>query len=185
MARVAQTIAPWLPRLGWGAVRLLPIVLLGIGWELLASSGQVTPFQLPRLSAVFIRLWHDAQAGELAINTRRTLYRALVGFMIAAIGGILLGAAMARNVPVRWFFDPIVSVGFPMPKIAFLPIMVLWLGFYDVSKIAMIVLDAIFPVVTATVAGLRSVGRELIVLARNMGVSGGGLFWLAIHVWGP
>ena len=177
MARIAQATAPWLPRLAWGAVRLLPIVLLGIGWELLASSGQVTPFQLPRLSAVFVRIWDDAETGELAINTGLTLYRALVGFIIAAIGGILLGAAMARNVPVRWFFDPIVSVGFPMPKIAFLPIMVLWLGFYDVSKIAMIVLDAIFPVVTATVAGLNSVERELIWSARNMGAGDRELMW--------
>ena len=177
MARVAQATGPWLPRLAWGAMRLLPIVLLGVGWELLASSGQLTPFQLPRLSAVFVRIWDDAQTGELAINTGLTLYRALVGFMIAAIGGVLLGAAMARNVPVRWFFDPIVSVGFPMPKIAFLPIMVLWLGFYDVSKIAMIVLDAIFPVVTATVAGLNSVERELIWSARNMGASDRELMW--------
>ncbi len=177
MARVAQVAAPWLPRLAWGAVRLFPIVLLGIGWELLASSGQVTPFQLPRLSAVFVRIWDDAETGELAINTGLTLYRALAGFMIAAIGGVLLGAAMTRSVSVRWFFDPIVSVGFPMPKIAFLPIMVLWLGFFDVSKIAMIVLDAIFPVVTATVAGLSSVERELIWSARNMGARDRELMW--------
>ena len=177
MARVAQVTTPWLPRLAWGAVRLFPIVLLGIGWELLASSGQVTPFQLPRLSAVFVRIWDDAETGELAINTGLTLYRALVGFMISAIGGVLLGAAMTHSVSVRWFFDPIVSVGFPMPKIAFLPIMVLWLGFFDVSKIAMIVLDAIFPVVTATVAGLSSVERELIWSARNMGARDRELMW--------
>jgi ABC-type nitrate/sulfonate/bicarbonate transport system permease component len=56
-----------------------------------------------------------------------------------------------------------------MPKIAFLPIMILWLGFYDVSKISMIVFDAIFPVVTATIAGLAGVDRELVWSARNMG----------------
>jgi len=54
---------------------------------------------------------------------------------------------------------------------------VLWLGFFDVSKIAMIVLDAIFPVVTATVAGLSSVERELIWSARNMGASERELLW--------
>ena len=48
-----------------------------------------------------------------------------------------------------------------MPKIAFLPIVVLWLGFYDVSKIAMVVFDAIFPVVTATLVGIQGVEREL------------------------
>jgi len=64
-----------------------------------------------------------------------------------------------------------------MPKIAFLPIMILWLGLFDLSKIAMIVLDAIFPVVTATVAGLNSVERELIWSARNMGASERELMW--------
>jgi len=137
----------------------------------------VTPFMLPRLSAVVVRIYDDALTGELFLNVGLTLYRALVGFMIAGVGGVLLGAAMARSVSVRWFFDPIISVGFPMPKIAFLPIMILWLGLFDLSKIAMIVLDAIFPVVTATVAGLNSVERELIWSARNMGASERELMW--------
>src|SRR5207253_7942634 len=72
---------------------------------------------------------------------------------------------------------PIVSVGFPMPKIAFLPIIMLWLGLFDVSKIAMVVLDAIFPVVTATIAGIAGVERELIWSARNMGARERELIW--------
>jgi ABC-type nitrate/sulfonate/bicarbonate transport system permease component len=83
----------------------------------------------------------------------------------------VLGMAMSRSTGVNWFFDPVISVGFPMPKIAFLPVIILWLGFYDVSKITMVVLDAIFPVVTATIAGIRGVERELIWSARNMGAS--------------
>jgi len=84
---------------------------------------------------------------------------------------------MARNRIVRWFFDPIISVGFPMPKIAFLPIIILWLGVYDVSKISVVVVDAIFPVVTATLAGLAGVERELIWSGRNMGASERELMW--------
>ena len=82
---------------------------------------------------------------------------------------------MTRNRVLRWFFDPLVSVGFPMPKIAFLPIITLWLGFYDVSKISMVVFDAIFPVVTATIAGTLAVERELLWSARNLGASEGEL----------
>ena len=63
--------------------------------------------------------------------------------------------AMSRSGNGRWFFDPIISVGFPMPKIAFLPVVILWLGVYDVSKITMIVVDAIFPVITATIIAMR------------------------------
>jgi ABC-type nitrate/sulfonate/bicarbonate transport system permease component len=123
------------------------------------------------------RIFADAMSGELFINTGLTVYRAMVGFLISMVFGILIGAAMSRNVIASWFFDPIVSVGFPMPKIAFLPVVILWLGVYDVSKISMVVLDAIFPVVTATVIGIRGVERELIWSARNMGASERELLW--------
>src|SRR5262249_22978039 len=144
---------------------------LALAWEALARGGAVTPFMLPALSAVLERIWTDAVSGELLINTGLTLYRALTGFLIAASAGIVLGMAMSRNVAVRWPFDPVISIGFPMPKIAFLPVVILWLGVYDTSKIAMVVLDAIFPVVTATIVGIQGVERHLLWSARNMGAS--------------
>jgi ABC-type nitrate/sulfonate/bicarbonate transport system permease component len=164
-------------RIAWGAARALPIVGLAIGWELLARSGRVTPFMLPPLSDVLDRIGRDAVTGDLFINAGLTLYRALAGFMISAVGGVILGLAMVRSASVRWFFDPIVTVGFPMSKIAFLPIVIVWLGFFDASKIAIVVFDAIFPVVTATIAGVQSVDRELIWSARNMGARERDLIW--------
>jgi ABC-type nitrate/sulfonate/bicarbonate transport system permease component len=161
----------------WGTMRVVVVLGLLVAWEAFARSGLVTPFMLPPLSAVLERIGNDALSGELAINAGLTLYRALAGFLIAAAGGIVLGMAMSRSVGVNWLFDPIISVGFPMPKIAFLPVVILWLGFYDVSKISMVVLDAVFPVVTATVAGIKGVERELIWSARNMGANDRELLW--------
>jgi ABC-type nitrate/sulfonate/bicarbonate transport system permease component len=157
--------------------RAAPVLLLALAWDALAASGAVTPFQLPRLTAVLARIWTDAVAGDLALNTALTLYRALAGFGVAAVAGVVVGMAMSSNAAVRWLLDPIVSVGFPMPKIAFLPVMMLWLGVYDLSKIAMVVLDAIFPVVTATVAGIAGVDRHLLWSARNMGAGRRELLW--------
>jgi len=154
-----------------GATRVFSIALLLVAWEVLARSGTFTPFQLPALSAVLERIWSDAWSGDLAINTALTLYRALAAFLICAVGGVIIGMAMSRNVVANWFFDPIISVGFPMPKIAFLPVVILWLGVYDVSKITIIVIDAIFPVIAATVIAIQGVERELIWSARNMGAS--------------
>jgi ABC-type nitrate/sulfonate/bicarbonate transport system permease component len=156
---------------------MIPIVLLAAAWEAFARSGAVTPFMLPPLSDVIVRIGSDAAQGDLLLNTALTLYRALMGFLIAAIAGIALGFAMTKSALARWFADPIISVGFPMPKIAFLPIVVLWLGFFDVSKIAMVALDAIFPVATATLVALAGVERELIWSARNMGASERELMW--------
>ncbi|HEX7007082.1 MAG TPA: ABC transporter permease [Alphaproteobacteria bacterium] len=156
---------------GWTGVSWLVVLVLAAGWEALARSGAVTAFMLPPLSVVAQTILDDAESGDLFVNVGLTLYRALVGFGIAAMVGVVLGFAIARIGAVRWFFDPIISVGFPMPKIAFLPIVVLWFGFHDVSKIAMVVFDAIFPVLTATIAATRAVERELLWSARSMGAS--------------
>jgi ABC-type nitrate/sulfonate/bicarbonate transport system permease component len=156
------------------AWRLAPFVSVGLlfaAWEVVARSGTVTPYLLPSVGTVLERIWTDAWAGDLWTNMRDTLYRAFVGFAIAGTIGVAVGFAMARSRLAYWFFDPLISVGFPMPKIAFLPVIILWLGTFDVSKIAMVVFDSIFPVVTGTLIGIAGVERELIWSARNMGAS--------------
>ena len=148
---------------------LLPLIALVLAWEVSSRAGVVSAFLLPPLSAVLERVWDDALSGELIVNLGLTLYRALAGFAIAAVGGVALGIVMTRSKLIRWFFDPIVSVGFPMPKIAFLPIFMLWLGLYDVSKISMAAFNAIFPVIVATIAAAEGVERELLWSARSLG----------------
>src|SRR5438132_3534374 len=167
----------WLRTAGTGFARVFSLVALAVAWELAARSGAFTPYMLPALSAVLERIWHDLIAGDLLLNTGVTLYRALSGFVIGALAGIALGMGISRNRLINWFFDPIISVGFPMPKIAFLPIAILWLGVYDLSKITMIAVEAIFPVVTATVVGIRGVERELLWSVRNMGAGEHDLLW--------
>jgi ABC-type nitrate/sulfonate/bicarbonate transport system permease component len=189
MARIATDEAPnGLPEkaarlavsISWMGARVVSVVALLAAWEIVARSGVVTPFQLPALSKVLERIWSDALSGDLALNTAVTLYRAMVGFVIAAVGGVALGLAMSRNALARWFFDPIVSIGFPMPKIAFLPVVMLWLGVFDVSKITMIVFDAIFPVVAATIIAIQGVERELLWSARNMGAGEREMLWQVV-----
>ena len=154
-----------------GFARVFSVLLLLVAWETLARTGVFTHYQLPALSDVLVRIWNDGVSGDLWINTGLTLYRALTSFCICTVCGIAIGMAMSRNAVANWFFDPIVSVGFPMPKIAFLPVVILWLGVFDVSKITITVIDAIFPVIAATVIAIQGVEKELIWSARNMGAS--------------
>jgi ABC-type nitrate/sulfonate/bicarbonate transport system permease component len=160
MARVMLRLAPW-----------ISVLAVAAAWQAFAASGAVTPFMLPKLTVVLERIGTDAVSGELWQNLALTLYRALFGFAVAAVAGIGLGFAVAYSRAMRWLFDPVISVGFPMPKIAFLPIITLWLGFHDVSKISMVIFDAIFPVVTSTIAATLAVERELLWSARNLGAS--------------
>ena len=181
LAAVAADLAPEPARRFDAAFRfgagLFSILLMLLAWELFARSGKVTPFMLPRFSVVLAYIYKDATSGVLWINLGLTLFRALTGFVIATICGVVLAVAMARSKIARWFFDPVISVGFPMPKIAFLPIIILWLGVYDVSKISMVVFDGIFPVVTATLAGITAVEKELLWSARNMGANERQIMW--------
>ncbi len=171
MAGIDETIAG--PGLGSRALTMLArwalVIALVIAWELTTRARVFTPFMLPSPERVLARIWDDGQAGDLFINIGLTLYRALTGFFIAATLGLLIGVAIARGGALGWFFDPVVSVGFPMPKITFLPVIVLWLGLYDTAKISMVVFDAVFPVITGTVLGIKSVEKELIWSARSLG----------------
>ena len=177
--RVAESEAEprILTKLRWGILSWLPVIVLIVAWELFSRSGLVTPFALPAFSTVIERIVSDGQSGDLFINIGLTLWRTFTGFAIASVLGIGLGLLIARYALARWFFDPIISVGFPMPKIAFLPIIVLWLGFFDVSKITMVAFNTIFPIVTATIVGILGVEKELIWSARNLGTTDRRLMW--------
>ncbi|MGZ3410746.1 MAG: ABC transporter permease [Xanthobacteraceae bacterium] len=162
---------------GWQVIAWSPVIVLLLAWEIVARSGMVTPFALPAFTRVIGRIITDAMSGELFIAVGLTLWRAIAGFVIASVLGIALGFAMARVRFINWFFDPIVSIGFPIPKIAFLPIIVLWLGFFDVSKITMITFNTIFPVITATIVGIYGVEKEIVWSARNLGTGEHEMLW--------
>lgn len=172
-----RLLAGALRRLGRGTRASLTLILVLAGWEAYARSGAISNFLLPPLSVVLERVWQDALSGDLVLNLGATLYRGLFGFAIAAVAGVIIGILIARNTLARWFFDPIVSIGFPMPKIAFLPIFMLWFGLYDTSKVTMIVVSAIFPVVTATIVATQGVDKELVWSARSLGAGKRQLLW--------
>ncbi len=154
-----------------------PILLLIAIWYEATALALTTPFLLPSPQSVAARIWTDTTSGDLVVNVGLTLYRAFFGFIIASVVGVTLGILIARNNFVHWFFDPIISVGFPMPKIAFLPIFMLWFGLYDTSKIALVIFDAMFPVITATVAATMAVDHEMLWSARMLGAGERQLLW--------
>jgi ABC-type nitrate/sulfonate/bicarbonate transport system permease component len=154
-----------LGKYGW----VLPIITLLVGWELLARSGMFTPFLLPRCSLVIQRIATDLMSGYLLNEALLTLSRATSGFAIAAILGVSIGIAMAEWRFARWLFEPIVAVGFPTPKIAFMPIFMLWLGLGDTSKIALVTLACFFIIVTNSYAGAAGVDKHMLWAARSLG----------------
>ena len=192
MARVTSTVHPAASllagieddgRASWGEfgrrifMSSFPVLLVLLAWEEATRLALTTPFLLPSPIVVAERIWGDVTSGDLVLNIGHTLYRAFFGFIVASVTGIALGILIARNNAIHWFFDPIISVGFPMPKIAFLPIFMLWFGLYDTSKIALVIFDATFPVVTATIAATQGVDRQMLWSARMLGAGERQLLW--------
>jgi len=153
------------------------IVALLVVWEITARAQIVSAFLLPSASIVAERMVADAASGDLAGSLGLTLYRAIAGFALAASIGVALGIMIARIGIVRWFFDPLVSIGMPMPKIAFLPVFMLWFGLFDASKILLVAFSAIFPVIIAAWAATDGVDQFLIWSARSAGVGERRLLW--------
>lgn len=158
----------------WRWVSILVLIAL---WEGAARAHLVSDFLLPSFSASIERLVADLRGGDLLLSLGLTLYRALAGFALAAVAGVAIGILIARVKLARWFFDPLVSIGLPMPKIAFLPVFMLWFGVFDASKILMSAFSAVFPVIVASWAAAEGVERVLLWSAMSLGASRRQLLW--------
>ena len=156
--------------------RSASIVFLLLVWEGVAQAGWIDPFLLPGLSDV-LRRGYEEIGGGLVYLAGLTLYRTMFAFVLASIIGVTIGVAMSVSGGIRWFFDPLVSFAFPIPKIALLPIFVLWFGVFDVSKILMTTVACIVPIISATHLGTRNIDKYLIWSARALGTGERKLFW--------
>ena len=156
------------------------IAALLITWEVLAQLEIFHSYLLPALSIVAVRIAEDLFSGQLLVDAGITLYRTLVAFTLAAVIGVTIGILISRNVAVRWFFDPIVSIGLPMPKIALLTVFMLWFGLHDLSKILMVAFSASFQIIIATWMATSAVDKELIWSARSLGASERQVLWEVI-----
>ena len=148
---------------------LLPVVTLAV-WEWRAQSGHL-PDVLPAPSLIGAQ-WVDMLLnGGLAAHTGASLSRALSGFAIGAFCGALAGLLAAALRPVEEFYEPIISLTYPIPKVAALPIIFAWFGLGDVSKIVTICISVFYPLYISMLAGAKSTPRAHIWAARNMGAS--------------
>lgn len=152
------------------------IVLLAV-WEAVGQAGMVDPFLLPVLSDVLIRGAIEIWEGGLLEFTGLTMYRTLVSFFFAGVIGVTIGVAMSLSVVTRWFWEPVVSFAFPIPKIALMPIFVLWFGVFDLSKIVMTTVACIVTIISATYLGTRNIDKYLLWSARSLGTDERKLFW--------
>jgi NitT/TauT family transport system permease protein/sulfonate transport system permease protein len=145
----------------------LPVVTL-VAWEAFGRLG-VLPRYLSAPTQIAAALWEITVSGELAVALVASLLRVSAGFAIGTAAGVVVGLGAGLLPGVRRFFDPLVSFLFPIPKIAFLPIVLLLFGLGHASKISIIAFSVFFPVFVAARHAVLSINPLLVWAARNMG----------------
>jgi len=154
--------------------RFLPFVLVGAAlviWEAAARSGMWSPLLFPSLEKIFRELALFFTKTEMLLEIQVSLERALGGFALAAAAGILLGIVMGRSRFVAGLLDPLFSGTYAVPKLALFPIFIFVFGIGSLSKVALVFLECLYPIVIMTYAGAREVNRVLLWSAQNMGAS--------------
>jgi ABC-type nitrate/sulfonate/bicarbonate transport system permease component len=150
-------------------LQVLSVIAVLSLWEVF---GRQVPLFTSYPSAIVGGLYDIAVVrNELLPALAETMLGLVLGYAIAAIGGILLGYAMALSRVLEIALDPYVSALYSTPRIVLVPLMILWLGIGLEVRVAMAVLTAIFPIIINTFVGVKSVDRELLDTGRSFTAS--------------
>lgn len=156
--------------------RYSPLLLLAGAWQAATESQLVSPYLLPTLSSVFaslITMIND----DLAYQTEISLLRGAAGFGAAVGVGVAAGVLMAWYRPVRQVMNPVIQLLYPLPQSALIPIVIIWLGLGAISKISLIFLGLLLPIVVSTFNAARGVDHLLVWSARSAGAREPSLLW--------
>jgi NitT/TauT family transport system permease protein len=148
-ARMTKLI-PWVST-------LLSIVLLVIIWKLVIAIFDVSPFVLPQPEDVLKGVKELVNSDGFWTDVRVTLTETLVGFLIALALGIILGTILGRVVWLEQAARPVIVASQVVPKVALIPLFIIWFGFGMTSKIIIVALLAFFPILLNVILGVRSV----------------------------
>jgi len=140
-------------------------------WELISGSGLVSPLFLPAPSVILKSGWEMVRTGEIIRHIGASMWRVGWGFAIGASAGILVGFILGLSSMGDSILNPLLAVTYPIPKIAILPLLILWLGIGEASKTTVIALGVFFPIAINVRAGIRDVDPVLIRAAISMGAT--------------
>lgn len=139
-------------------------------WQGAISFGWLNPVFLPSPAAIIEALWSLVASGEIWIHLSASLGRIGWGWLIGSGLGLVFGLGMGLISSIRAVGMPMVSALYPIPKIALLPLLILWLGIGESPKIVTIASGVFFPTVIATFSGVDAVPRNLIRMAQSFDI---------------
>ncbi len=151
------------------AGRAVPVVAAAALWEATGRSGVIDPEFLPPVTRI-VEAWANLTfSGQILPHLVATLYRSFTGFVLAVAAGAVLGVWMARSRPAEGFFEPLVTLTYPLPKVAIIPLTMIWFGIGHFAKILVVFVGCLMPVVIHAFHGARGVDHLLVWSAQAMG----------------
>ena len=136
-------------------------------WEFAARFAIHNTAFLAPPSLVAVRFWQMLLDGSLIYNGWVSLQELILGFVLGVVVGIAIGAAMVQWKPVDHALEVWISALYAAPIVALAPILIIWFGFGTASKVAVVFIMVVFPMIISTQAGLESVDRRLLLVARS------------------
>lgn len=148
----------------WAWITLGIILVLGV-WQLY---GQFTnPFLFPSFTRVMDQLWFYAATGVLFKALVETLILLFAGLALGAVVGVLAGLAIGSNPNLSAIFAPFIQVAYSTPRIALIPLIILWAGIGFHAQVVLVFLSCVFEVLTSTESGAAQVTRQFREVSRS------------------
>jgi NitT/TauT family transport system permease protein len=166
----------------WRAIwrNAFPFLIVGAIWETVARANVFPPRLFPSLEAIAAAFWRLTINGILPHHALDTLLRLGAGFALAAIAGTIIGLLMGRLRLAEDCLLPLVSIGAPIPGLAYAPLFLLWFGLGNFSTVLLVGFVAAFPIIFNTWTGVKAVKDIWVRSAQAMGADNPRLFCYVI-----
>jgi ABC-type nitrate/sulfonate/bicarbonate transport system permease component len=161
--------AGFAPKAGRYAGWIALVSVIGL-WQIAGSAGLVNPLFLPAPWAIARAIWQLALSGALWHHLSWSIMRIGTGWILGTVAGVAVGFAIGLSSLARGVGITFISALFPIPKIALLPLLILWLGIGEEPKIATIALGVFFSTAISVYSGVDNVPRNLIRMAQSFNV---------------
>lgn len=153
------------------AIGALSVFTALTAWQLVANARIWPPLFLPgpwEVAQAMVKLF---QQGDIWLDMATSGQEIAIGYGLAIVIGLTIGLAMGWYTRFQYAMDPFVNFFYSTPRIALLPLFIIWFGIDQPSKVAVIFLGALFPIIINTMAGVRTTEAALLRVARSFGAS--------------
>ena len=148
---------------------ILPIVLFA-AWIYFSSNGSFAESELPKPSSVFKVISELDERDQLWLNIGASVQRVALGYLFGTLIALALGSAAGLNKIVNRLVTPLLQAIRAVPSLAWVPLLIIWIGIGEGSKLTLIGIGAFFPVFTTVVSGINNVDRHLVEVGRAYGL---------------